>query len=118
MWFNMFLNIKEKTKAPCIGLYVSAGAILSLFFFLTHFIAKFSKKKNKHRHNTTLSRPTSTITSEKPAQIHPFLSESGGAGNGCLNLNFRQVSHRFTRDFTNTDKKNSKMIAILCEKLF
>ena len=26
----------------------------------------------------------------------------------CLNLDFRQISHRFTRDFTTTDKKKIK----------
>ena len=61
----------RKDESTHVGLYVSAGAILSFF---THFITKFSEK-NKHKHNTTLSRPTSTITSQKPAQIHPFLSE-------------------------------------------
>ena len=28
-----------------------------------------------------------------------------GAGNDCLSLIFGKISHRFTRDFTNTDKK-------------
>ena len=42
----------------------------------------------------------------------------GGGGNDCLNLIFGKISHRFTRDFTNTDKKKSKMTAILCENYF
>ena len=37
-----------------------------------------------------------------------LLIATGGAGNDCLNLNFGKISHRFTRDFTNTDKKIRK----------
>ena len=61
----------RKDESTSVGLYVSAGTIL---FFL-HILLQNLVKKNKHRHNTTLSRPTSTIASQKPAQIHPFLSE-------------------------------------------
>ena len=42
----------------------------------------------------------------------------GGVGHVCLNLNFRQISHRFTHDFTNTDKKIQKCLISFVKKYF
>ena len=42
----------------------------------------------------------------------------GGAGHDCLNLNFQKISHRFTRDFTNTDKKIRKWLLYYVKNYF
>ena len=66
MWFYMF-NV-EKTKAPE---YVSSdGILISLHTLLQHLV-----EKTISTDTTWHSRPTSTITSQKPTQIHPFLSK-------------------------------------------
>ena len=49
----------RKDESTRVGLYVSAGAIL---FFL-HILLQNLVKKNKHRRNTTLSRPTNLLKS-------------------------------------------------------
>ena len=45
-------------------------------------------------------------------------SGTGGAGHDCLNLNFGKISHRFTRDFTNTDKKIRKWLLYYVKNYF
>ena len=47
----------------------------------------------------------------------PF-GDPGGGGHDCLNLDFQKISHRFTRDFTNTDKKIRKWLLYYVKNYF
>ena len=52
--------------------------------------------------------PVIGIFFNKIESIIQFLFLNRGVEHICLNLDFGKISHRFTRDFTNTDKKIRK----------